>query len=62
MAAVAWAVISFFTTSAPKKSAIMYLPEPVVPTPFMAIVSPSSAPMLVSPDLTASMGLPAVMR
>ena len=32
-AARACAVISFFTISAPTKSAIIYRPEPVVPTP-----------------------------
>lgn len=32
-AALAWAVISFLTTSAPMKSAIRYLPEPVVHAP-----------------------------
>ena len=32
-AALAWAVISFLMISAPTKSPIRYLPEPVVPTP-----------------------------
>ena len=61
-AACACAVISFFTMSAPTKSAIMYLPEPVVPTPAICTLSPISCPTSSSPFLTASMGFPAVIR
>ncbi len=61
-AAVAWAVISFFIISAPTKSAIMYLPEPVVPTPIISTLSTISLPISENPCFTASMGLPAVMR
>ncbi|GBE36378.1 hypothetical protein BMS3Bbin07_00525 [bacterium BMS3Bbin07] len=61
-AAVACAVISFFTISAPTKSAIMYLPEPVVPTPHISTSSPTSFPTSSRPCLTASIGLPAVIR
>jgi hypothetical protein len=61
-AAVAWAVISFFTMSALTKSAIMYLPDPVVPIPAISTRSPSSAAVSRSPCRTASMGRPAVIR
>ena len=61
-AASAWAVISFFTISAPTKSAIIYLPEPVVPTPQISTLSAISLPTSSSPLFTASIGLPAVIR
>ncbi len=61
-AAVAWAVISFRIISAPTKSPIRYLPEPVVPTPITSTLAPHSSPISSSPSLTASMGLPAVAR
>ncbi|GBE01407.1 hypothetical protein BMS3Abin08_00836 [bacterium BMS3Abin08] len=60
--AVAWAVISFLTISAPTKSAIMYLPEPVVPAPHIRTLSGNSDEISLRPCLTASIGLPAVIR
>ena len=61
-AAVAWAVISFLTTSAPIMSPVRYLPEPVVPAPRILTRGPISAPTSARPCLTASIGLPAVGR
>ncbi len=61
-AAVACAVISFLTMSAPMKSPDRYLPEPVVPTPLTSTYSPHSSDTSRRPFLTASRGRPAVAR
>ena len=62
MAAVACAVISFLITSAPTRSPVRYLPEPVVPAPFIFTKWLISSPTSFNPFLTASIGLPAVGR
>ena len=61
-AAVACAVISLMIISAPTRSPIRYLPEPVVPTALTFILSPTCFPIISIPFLTASIGLPAVLK
>ncbi len=61
-AAVACAVISFLTTSAPIISPVRYRPEPVVPAPRIVTREPTSSPTSARPCFTASIGLPAVGR
>ena len=62
IAAVAWAVISFLMMSAPMKSPVRYLPEPVVPAPTTITSSPTSLYISVIPLCIASKGFPAVGR
>jgi hypothetical protein len=59
--ATPWAVISFFTTSAPVTAAASDRPLPVVPTPMIPLLL-YSFPNRRSPSFTASMGFPLVFK
>ena len=60
--AVAWAVISLTTTSAPARSPMRWRPEPVTPTACTSANSPYRSRISRNPVRTASMGRLAVMR
>ena len=62
MAAVACAVISFLIVSAPIKSPVRYLPEPVVPAAITWTLFPTSSSISLIPCFIASKGFPAVGR
>jgi len=61
-APIAWAVISFMTISAPIKSPVRYLPEPVVAAPNIFTLPTTFLPTISMPWRTASRGLPAVIK
>ena len=61
-APVLCAVISSLIVSAPISSPISSRPEPVVPTPLMRTLSPTSRSISWSPAWTTSIGLACVRR
>ena len=60
-AAIAWAVISFLTTSAPTTTDATSRPLPVTPTPQISTPSARSPFIFFKHSCTVSIGLPAVL-